>query len=764
MEIESSESDSKKVTEILLIKSNKLYSENPWSKTRNSICLRKDLWIEILGYLDMRTYFLTIPQINSYFYHLIKESKCLKTTLDFNLELEKTSYEKDKILIRYILENKNLKKLELKLLKNSSITKITKDLFSMSALKTLKILKLCSYSKRCLQIHKLLFKMDNLEELKIHSLNISTETILFILKNYIENSKNTPTTNAVFKKLSLKSSNIDTCKMIESLEINTGLEKFSIINIGIPDMNKSDIIYLDNFNPSKYLKIIKLPNVTFNDNQADEFFSYLENTQILEEIHLCDRIINFYQKFIDAILINRSLKILHFIPGFAKSEKLYGMPYEIFFKILEAVTHNYIEDFSAMTCALIKSSYNILDIDVDFIYENPDRILESLVNFLASERIRKLDVCIPIMPYKYYFLLAELVVNYAQLGKIENFAGYNVKRLIENNMEVLVLKKPYYYIENYIVLEILKLVLPKADKVLKIIDYNQENCIDVREFLMSINESKKLVLKETQKNLKDISKLYSFSMIILSTRIKGLTEINIVSSNIRYCNSYGFSELLKEFKTLQKLKIRENISDRIVANFNYISKLFASNLKNISYIKFSGFIISCENLISILTSLTGYNALRKFKLKDCSLIEENGILYDILANFIANSYLVSLNFSNIDFKFTLKDIKNFARALENNQILTHLRLEEIPSITISENFMIILSSLESKTNYEKISINSCNKMSYDNSLTDDNLYLAKIDKILMQNQSLRLFNIRLCVSEKEIFKYSEILLNALDKI
>lgn len=114
MEIESSESDSKKVTEILLIKSNKLYSENPWSKTRNSICLRKDLWIEILDYLDMRTYFLTIPQINSYFYHLIKESKCLKTTLDFNLELEKTSYEKDKILIRYILENKNLKKLELK--------------------------------------------------------------------------------------------------------------------------------------------------------------------------------------------------------------------------------------------------------------------------------------------------------------------------------------------------------------------------------------------------------------------------------------------------------------------------------------------------------------------------------------------------------------------------------------------------------------------------------------------------------------------------
>lgn len=48
--------------------------------------LSKIMWIEILDYLDTRSYFLIIPRINSFFYILVKNSKNYRTSLKYTLK------------------------------------------------------------------------------------------------------------------------------------------------------------------------------------------------------------------------------------------------------------------------------------------------------------------------------------------------------------------------------------------------------------------------------------------------------------------------------------------------------------------------------------------------------------------------------------------------------------------------------------------------------------------------------------------------------
>lgn len=50
--------------------------------------LKKELWIEILDYLDSVSYFCVISQVNSFFNSLIKNCKNYRTSLKLRLDLD----------------------------------------------------------------------------------------------------------------------------------------------------------------------------------------------------------------------------------------------------------------------------------------------------------------------------------------------------------------------------------------------------------------------------------------------------------------------------------------------------------------------------------------------------------------------------------------------------------------------------------------------------------------------------------------------------
>ena len=124
-------------------------------------CLRKDLWVEILDYLDTMSYFKVIPQLNSFFYFLVKEYKNYRTTLNLKLDVDETnSYitfrgitSKDSNCLEIILNTKLLKKLELKLLDHNKnlidvpILTFTDCFALMKNLSNLKVLKIDTTGK-----------------------------------------------------------------------------------------------------------------------------------------------------------------------------------------------------------------------------------------------------------------------------------------------------------------------------------------------------------------------------------------------------------------------------------------------------------------------------------------------------------------------------------------------------------------------------------------------------------------------------------------
>lgn len=81
--------------------------------------LKKELWIEILDYLDSGSYFCIISQVNSFFNSIVKNYKDYRTSLKICLKIEPDNKYYCKLPskngLECILNCRHLKKLELKL-------------------------------------------------------------------------------------------------------------------------------------------------------------------------------------------------------------------------------------------------------------------------------------------------------------------------------------------------------------------------------------------------------------------------------------------------------------------------------------------------------------------------------------------------------------------------------------------------------------------------------------------------------------------------
>lgn len=190
------------------------------------------------------------------------------------------------------------------------------------------------------------------------------------------------------------------------------------------------------------------------------------------------------------------------------------------------------------------------------------KFLESLDNFLSkSEKIRKITIN-SYLSAEYVTFLADLILKHAKPGKIEYFAGYNLKMLMENKVEILELGKKDKLFQSrhnieIIISEILRKLLVHDNKIIKIIEYNKpKNVTNVKEFMQKVTESKNFVLnsKNSTQGLNLLSSLHYYSIIILSAKIKEIIVFDISNIDLKLYIKV-FPELLKEFKSIEKFRL-----------------------------------------------------------------------------------------------------------------------------------------------------------------------------------------------------------------
>lgn len=164
------------------------------------------------------------------------------------------------------------------------------------------------------------------------------------------------------------------------------------------------------------------------------------------------------------------------------------------------------------------------------------------------------------MPHKYVVSLTDLIIKYVGQGKIEYFADFNLKMLMENRIQILVLKKRTneYFKKAGILIEIFRRLLNKADNIVRIKDKsNPKNIINVSDFTKAIKNSKSFNLsKNSSSGIKEnYSILLYYSLLIISTRVPVIKEINIINIDLSSIKII-LPELLLEFKALEKLKLK----------------------------------------------------------------------------------------------------------------------------------------------------------------------------------------------------------------
>lgn len=771
----------------------------PETKSPNPPLLMKYLWMEIVDYLDIKSYFHIIPQVNSFFYFLIKDYKNHRTSLNFSLNVYclKHNYNKDKDSMKikpnkhteYITECRKLKKLYLNLKltekrnKLKTIHNFSLSIFfvSLTSLSTIKILRITFIKNIVSDLQGFLKLLVNLVVLKLDFYQTSCNQNFSLSKYFKDRSY-----SITLKKISLKIYYYDSMQkeilnMFEFLDDKIHLDKISInYNHEYYELTVMPI----NLKPNCRLKCLKIFSLL--DNRiAKDLCSFLANTEILEEFQINDSIVLEKDLFINAILINRSLKILalnHFLT-------FKYIRFEIndvdSCQIMDAVAKTSIEDFSISVFTNASSSFwhydREKDLDCSTIEKRIEKFLISLDNFLStSNKIRKLDLSLIQIPWKYINSFADLIIKHAKIGKINNFSGYNIKMLIDNKLDILELHKKQTY-ENdgiqVVLNEIFSRYLNTSDKIIKIVEKcNYKTTIDIKEFNENLIKNKKLILEPIiQKN--SSSKITNnFFKILLSTKISQLIELDIRSF---HSDLYLLvPEILKKIISLQILRFTVLKDTHFDCVYPKILNEVALYVKSIIKIE-----CNLDNLYNtksyeIFDHLPNNENLKEFKLKGLRILK-NYTQDNILIELISRSKLISLNLTNIkilDDHFVL-----LAEGLEKNESITCLKIK---GVIIEDEFKIddrfkynqafykILTKIQSKNYFEKISLYPFikpAKMLYIEDLPDNIIFERKVDIsiiesikiILSNNKNLKKFNVFVAVTGNLIFMFSEILLESI---
>lgn len=797
-----------------VLKPNKKHKPTLISKSSES-CLKlkhlsKNLWNEILKFIDSKAFFTIFPQLNSYFYFLTKDYAIFRTSLQFILKtscqhINETSYiaiQKNHKGMENILQCQHLEKLDLKIewefvknYDNFDLKPCLDDFFiPMPALKTLKVLKIRKIIYIFEHVCKLIAYMENLEVLKINfakkfsSESSSSSCTIQKLLNILESSQ-----NCLIKKLSIRYHSSQNFymkfeKILDSKYINESLEKLSIKNLSYKNTNSEDRFFRTGLN----LKVIKLPNTFhFEKKSAQDLCYYLTNSVIIEELQVHDSIMINTKSFCNAIKANKSLKVLalkHFV-SFSNYD--YNSRFEVSLEdaqeLFKTVLDSMIEDFSMIAIANKGSGfYNDIKakaLDQSSIEQKIKKFLRVLGKLLKiPNHIKKINISIGNASYKHIESLADLIIKAVELEKIEYFAGHNLRMLMGKKIETLELKNDTKDFDmhdfNAIFYKILKMVLVGNDRILKIVEHKSEKFFtDIKGLIEYSQKNKSLVLNPKDHPNK-FSPLHHFSLLALSTQVRNLTVLNL---RYVYLESYitTFSELLEEFVSLEKLKLRILNKNENDLGLSIIIKAVTSYLKNVSYIKCK-FKTYCKiNTAEIFNDLTNYQALNIFKLKRCILFNKNS--ETILNNFFLKSRLTVLSLCNAVFTYEIG--LQLAKGLQANTTITCLKLEnmvyeENSKGYIEEEFMKnrkkillkILESIKNKKNYEIVSIYYFYRSKQDFYLNwkhekvkdkSVELYISHIDTLLSNNQNLREFNVCMELPYKFLIRYSEIILGAI---
>lgn len=359
-------------------KKRKIYDESTGSLSRNHcVGLRKDIWMEIIKFLDTKSFLTILPTINKFFYISVNDCKKHLYHLSINLKIEKNESTggKEKIIheksIDLMLKAVSIEKLNLKINNKESIPSLINRstlpqlLKTMPWSNTLRILHFEIIELNNVILKDFLNSLQNLEKvsLKFHySYPSSIEYFIFRFINPQDKNNNTreipftPIKHLFIEYIKASASGID---IFDFLDRNKHIESFALnFNTRLP-LEHSLSPHL-NYNTN--LKILELsPAFAFGYEEAKNFCMFLEKNKSLVKVKISETLLfsmpnhaivteNANENglrsgtFAKALELNTNLKsfeLLSYLPdaGFTLS-------FPVFILVLQSVSNSSLKKFS----------------------------------------------------------------------------------------------------------------------------------------------------------------------------------------------------------------------------------------------------------------------------------------------------------------------------------------------------------------------------------------------------------------------------------
>lgn len=773
----------------------------------NNICsiLSKKIIYRVLDFCDFKAYFVTLPRVNSFFYHAARVHlrKLPHCRININvklLEVPKGFFisKIKKSSIRLIKRIKNLKKLticmkfdgdsDMSLYKTPlNEIKLYRTLESFNLSRTIKCLDIFLISLNSSSLKSFLKAFHYLESAKFHIVQYSSISLNSIFSHFLtfedKMKKNQTDTSipSTLKVLSFeflhKTKTIFKENSLESLDHNNTLRHFSMkFPRGVHIHSELSPLAVN-----KTLKYLKLPNFQFSVEVAQLFCNFLIANHILEHLSCSDTLAMALQSLVQALQINKSLKavVLHYMPSSG-----YTLGPDEIIGILKVSSNLSKLKFYSEYAPIYTHFADLAPSSDPCFIENDvsEKIIRSIQDLLKiSTNLKKFTIEIKYLSAKYVGRLSEEILKSAQNGGIEYFDGYNLKRMIEDKVQEFFIKKKHYKIDytkcKNLLYGMLSLIVPNMKNITKLsherkmLTFNGSEgfVTDLKQIINTTFVNKTLKFENSRGSLHDFIVL-SFATQFSSLEILDLSKVSIFPYILT------FPKILKNFPSLKFIYFKTNSLPKLfefaVHDIFVSAATFLKNLEAIS----ANIPAVVSQFNKIFKTFSRHRNLKKIELLNVKMITIRSIATEqSLKDFFLISKIQHLRFFHC--YFTVNRFSQLIDIITINPVFSNIEIENIlfemepwekvynqeeyKWKSILKSYFLFLTALKTKTNYLTISLSFKETPPSSFPILPQIVeeFYGEALNVLRANKDLEIFNVLFPIPQENLMKYSNLILS-----
>ncbi|OMJ92985.1 hypothetical protein SteCoe_4062 [Stentor coeruleus] len=704
-------------------------------KISKSPIISKNLWIKILSYLDLKTYYQIVPGINKFFRSLVNKGASNANFVTFVIEFKaenkqnKQKFINKKEFAKFISKKNLLKRLRL-IFKNLNAYGPSDHTYFLNIhpfiqFEKVKYAHLKIDSLKHLYLNKFFSFFPLIKSLRFDLQSDSNDLLLifdlffakdFILSNYFKNISK----ENVYIPNNLKSliicANLEKSKDIDLFETISSTKNSQLREIVIKDYKRNcnlNFKALRSFCCSDKLIKLKLPVFCLTNAEAVyNFCLYIGNNTILRSLTICTILLEYIDILTTEFTRNRSLTKLHFIGVEAAIEN-------------SLILFNSISTMNVNNFSLASRAFQTNKLCKEYII--------AIDKLLSSSKIIKLNINLVNCSFKKIQSLAEIIINHAHNHKLEWFIKHNLKFCLQNRLEIPSVSGSYNY-STYLAFEVFSQIVNRIQNMSGLPVSAEDFTLKLKELI----KTSKLSIENTKFSVQ------VFYYSILSIKYPDLECLNLISIEINSDN-ICFLKVLNVLKNLKTLKL-------CVSNIFNLKELLNcltfcnSKLENLN-LDFTSDWVWRESYTKIIKKL---NHLSKLHLLGINAI--NSDLY--ISSTIQNLQIFKISYS----QFNQETFPYLISGFKACQNLLNIKLNKICIHNYDECIAMqeLLDILKEKNNLTKIYIRF-NNLNPSLIIQTRDIYMnfmQTIDLIVLNNKNLTELSVLIPVYYKFLTEYS----------